>query len=39
MPVRKRALRRRPMPDLAPQLSLFEGDQLPTGALALEGTR
>jgi len=41
VPVRKRSARRAPLavPDLAPQLSLFERDRVPSPALALEGLR
>ncbi len=37
VPARKRSARRRAVPDLAPQLSLFERDRLAAGELALEG--
>jgi adenylate cyclase len=41
VPTRKRSARRQPLqvPELAPQLSLFERDRVPAGALAFEGLR
>jgi adenylate cyclase len=41
VPARKRSIRRPPLavPAPAPQLSLFERDRLPAGAVALEGLR